>query len=79
MGHRTIAAMSERVKVAVIGVGNNISALVQGIALSRTTGSLDGVRRPTIDGIGVGDVDFVAAFATPAAPGTLSTGGSPTL
>jgi myo-inositol-1-phosphate synthase len=36
--------MSERVKAAVIGVGNNISALVQGIALSRTTGSLDGVR-----------------------------------
>ena len=56
--------MSERVKVAVIGVGNNISALVQGIALSRTTGSLDGVRRLTIDGIGVGDVDVVAAFAT---------------
>ena len=50
--------MSERVKVAVIGVGNNVSALVQGIALSRTTGSLDGVRRPEIDGIGVGDVDL---------------------
>jgi myo-inositol-1-phosphate synthase len=56
--------MPERVKVAVIGVGNNISALLQGIALFRVTGSLDGVRRPTIDGIGVGDIDFVAAFAT---------------
>jgi len=56
--------MSERVKVAVIGVGNNISALVQGIALHRATGSLVGIRRPVLDGLGVGDIDFVAAFAT---------------
>jgi myo-inositol-1-phosphate synthase len=56
--------MSERVKVAVIGVGNNISALVQGIALHRATGSLIGIRRPMLDGLGVGDIDFVAAFAT---------------
>ena len=56
--------MSERVKVAVVGVGNNVSALVQGIALHRATGSLVGVRRPVLDGLGVGDIDFVAAFAT---------------
>jgi len=56
--------MIKRVKVAVVGVGNNISSLVQGIALHRATGSLVGIRRPVIDGLGVGDVDFVAAFAT---------------
>jgi len=55
--------MIERVKVAVIGVGNNISALVQGIALHRATGSLVGIHRPVLDGLGVGDIDFVAAFA----------------
>jgi myo-inositol-1-phosphate synthase len=63
---RIITPMSEHVKVAVVGVGNNISALVQGIALYRATGSLDGIRRPDIGGIGVGDVDVVAAFATSA-------------
>lgn len=56
--------MIERVKVAVVGVGNNISALVQGITLHRATGSVAGIRRPVLDGLGVGDIDFVAAFAT---------------
>ncbi len=52
----------ERVRVAVAGVGNNTSALVQGIAFYRQTGSLVGIHRPTIDGLGVGDIEFVAAF-----------------
>ncbi|MFF0307010.1 hypothetical protein ACFYSC_06260 [Streptosporangium sp. NPDC004379] len=56
--------MIERVKVAVVGVGNNVSALVQGIALYRASGSAAGIRRPMLEGLGVGDVDFVAAFAT---------------
>ena len=56
--------MSQRVKVAVVGVGNNVSALVQGIALHRATGSLVGIRRPVLDGLGVADIGFVAAFAT---------------
>jgi myo-inositol-1-phosphate synthase len=56
--------MSERVKVAVVGVGNNVSALVQGIALHQATGSLVGIRRPVLDGLGVADIDFTAAFAT---------------
>ncbi len=55
--------MIEAVKVAAIGTGNNISALVQGIALYRATGSLTGVRTPVLDGLGVGDIEFVAAFA----------------
>lgn len=53
----------EPVKVAVVGVGNNTSALVQGIAFYRRSGSLVGVHRPIIDGLGVGDIEFVAAFA----------------
>lgn len=56
----------ERVKVAVVGVGNNVSALVQGIELYRASGSVAGIRRPVLEGLGVGDVDFVAAFATSA-------------
>jgi myo-inositol-1-phosphate synthase len=52
------------VKVAVVGVGNNVSALVQGIAMHRATGSLVGIRHPVLDGLGVGDIDFAAAFAT---------------
>jgi len=55
--------MIDAVKVAVIGTGNNISALVQGVALYRSTGSLVGVRTPVLDGLGVGDIEFVAAFA----------------
>ena len=55
--------MIEQVRVAVVGVGNNISALVQGIALYRATGSLAGIRTPVLDGLGVGDIEFVAAFA----------------
>ncbi|MET7864814.1 inositol-3-phosphate synthase [Micromonospora taraxaci] len=58
--------MIERVKVAVVGVGNNTSALVQGLALYRQSGNLVGIRRPVIDGLGVGDIDVVAAFATSA-------------
>ncbi|ATO13271.1 inositol-3-phosphate synthase [Micromonospora sp. WMMA2032] len=55
--------MSERVTVAVVGVGNNTSALVQGINLHRVTGRLVGVHRPEVAGFGVGDVGIVAAFA----------------
>ncbi|MEV4622726.1 inositol-3-phosphate synthase [Asanoa sp. NPDC049573] len=55
--------MIEQARVAVVGVGNNTSALVQGIALYRETGSLVGIRTPVIDGLGVADIDVVAAFA----------------
>jgi myo-inositol-1-phosphate synthase len=57
------------VKVAVVGVGNNTSALVQGVAYYRRTGSLVGLCREQIDGLGVGDIDVVAAFAT--SPGKI--------
>ncbi|HUB41199.1 MAG TPA: hypothetical protein VMA72_20340 [Streptosporangiaceae bacterium] len=63
----TATRHTEPVKLAVIGTGNSISALVQGIALYRVTGSLAGIRTPVLDGLGVGDIDLVAAFgASPA-------------
>jgi myo-inositol-1-phosphate synthase len=55
--------MIGNVRVAVVGVGNNTSALVQGISLYRSTGSLVGIHRPEIAGLGVGDIEFVRAFA----------------
>ena len=36
----TLVGVIEKVKVAVVGVGNNTSALVQGISFYRNTGSL---------------------------------------
>ncbi|GIG65766.1 inositol-3-phosphate synthase [Phytomonospora endophytica] len=59
--------MIDRAKVAVIGVGNGVSALLQGIAHYRATGSTVGIGRPVLDGFGVGDIDIVAAFAMSAA------------
>jgi myo-inositol-1-phosphate synthase len=55
--------VTENVQVAVAGVGNNTSALVQGISLYRQTGGLTGIRSPEISGLRVDAVDFVAAFA----------------
>jgi myo-inositol-1-phosphate synthase len=51
------------VKIAVVGVGNNTSALVQGIAFYNGTGSTVGLHRPEIGGLTVGDIKVVAAFA----------------
>jgi myo-inositol-1-phosphate synthase len=61
-----VLIMIDRVRLAVVGVGNNTSALVQGISFYRRTGRLVGVTRPRIEGLGVGDVDVVAAFAVSA-------------
>ena len=58
-----LGAVIENAKVAVVGVGNNTSALVQGINFYRSTGSLVGIQQPQVNGLGVGDIDFVAAFA----------------
>jgi len=60
--------MTPELRLAVVGVGNNISALLQGIYFYRQLGetgcaeTLPGVKRPTIGGIGVEDVRIVAAF-----------------
>lgn len=60
--------MTTRVKVAIAGIGNNVSALVQGVYYYRALktrqpdASPPGIRRPVIDGLGVDDVEFVAGF-----------------
>lgn len=47
------------IKVAVIGVGNCASSLVQGVAYYRTNNSSEGLIHDKIGGYGAGDVDFV--------------------
>ena len=56
--------MSKNIKVAIAGVGNCASALVQGVEYyrSRRNAALDGVMRQTIGGYRASDVEFVAAF-----------------
>ena len=60
--------MAQRARVALAGIGNNVSALVQGVHFyralrrQRPDAELPGIRRPVIDGLGVGDLEFVAGF-----------------
>jgi myo-inositol-1-phosphate synthase len=61
--------VTEPVRLAVAGVGNNISALVQGIHYYREIrqrsgpqATLPGVTNPVLEGLAVWDIDFVAAF-----------------
>ena len=56
--------MPRNIKVAIAGVGNCASALVQGVEYyrNRRNAALDGVMRQTIGGYRCSDVEFVAAF-----------------
>ncbi|REH18147.1 myo-inositol-1-phosphate synthase [Kutzneria buriramensis] len=61
--------MVASLRLAVAGVGNNISALFQGAELYRRMSAqgiaeseFPGVKRPRIGGLGVSDLRFVAAF-----------------
>jgi myo-inositol-1-phosphate synthase len=56
--------MHKNIKVAIAGVGNCASALVQGVEYyrNRRNAALDGVMRHTIGGYRCGDIEFVAAF-----------------
>ena len=56
--------MPKNIKVAIAGVGNCASALVQGVEYyrNRRNAALDGVMRQTIGGYRCSDVEFVAAF-----------------
>ena len=54
-----------KINVAIIGVGNCASALVQGVVKYReaeTDGFIPGLMHPEIGGYTVGDINFVAAF-----------------
>jgi myo-inositol-1-phosphate synthase len=56
--------MQKNIKVAIAGVGNCASALVQGVEYygNRRGAALEGVMRPSIAGYSCGDIEFVAAF-----------------
>lgn len=56
--------MKKVIKVAIAGVGNCASSLVQGVEYyrNRQGAALDGVMRHSIGGYSCGDVEFVAAF-----------------
>jgi myo-inositol-1-phosphate synthase len=60
--------MTKKLRLAVAGIGNNISALFQGVEFYRhaynepQTTKLVGIRRSLVGEFGVCDVEFVAAF-----------------
>ena len=56
--------MQKNIKVAIAGVGNCASALVQGVEYyrNRRNAGIEGVMRQTIGGYRCSDVEFVAAF-----------------
>lgn len=51
-----------RIRVALAGVGNCASALVQGVAQAAAQGSVPGTRREMIGAYRITDIQFVAAF-----------------
>ncbi len=57
-------SVRQNIKVAVAGVGNCASALVQGVQYyrDRQGTALEGVMRHSIGGYRCGDIEFVAAF-----------------
>jgi myo-inositol-1-phosphate synthase len=54
----------QKIKVAIAGVGNCASSLVQGVEYYRVRqgAAVEGVMRPSIGGYHCGDIEFVAAF-----------------
>ena len=56
--------MKKKIRVAIAGVGNCASSLVQGVEYyqDRRGAAVEGVMRQSIGGYGCGDVEFVAAF-----------------
>ena len=56
--------MKNKIKVAIAGVGNCASALVQGVEFyrNREGAALHGIMHPSIGGYGCSDIEFVAAF-----------------
>ena len=54
----------QKIKVAIAGVGNCASSLVQGVEYYRVRqgAAVEGIMRPSIGGYQCGDIEFVAAF-----------------
>jgi len=54
-----------KINVAIIGVGNCASSLIQGVHFYRNVAddaTIPGIRRPNLGGYHIGDIQFVAAF-----------------
>jgi hypothetical protein len=53
-----------KIRVAVVGVGNCASSLIQGLEFYRRHGNRDlgGLMHPSIDGYGCDDIEVIAAF-----------------
>src|SRR5262245_17225934 len=69
--------MSGRIRVAIAGIGNCASSLVQGVEYYRNadpTDDVPGLMHVVLGGYHVGDVDFVAAFDVDAAKVGLDLG-----
>jgi myo-inositol-1-phosphate synthase len=69
--------MSSKIRVAIAGVGNCASSLIQGVEYYRDADpddSVPGLMHVTLGGYHVGDVDFVAAFDVDAAKVGLDLG-----
>ena len=69
--------MSGRIRVAIAGVGNCASSLVQGVEYYRNadpTDDVPGLMHVVLGGYHVGDVEFVAAFDVDAAKVGLDLG-----
>ena len=56
--------MQNKIRVAIAGVGNCASALVQGVEFyrQRPAAMFQGIMHPSIGGYGCSDIEFVAAF-----------------
>lgn len=52
----------KKIRVAIAGVGNCASALVQGVYYYRESGNSVGLTHPDVGGYGPEDIEFVAAF-----------------
>src|SRR5262249_14329518 len=74
---RSRRTMSGRIRVAIAGVGNCASSLVQGVEYYRNADpseDVPGLMHVVLGGYHVGDVDFVAAFDVDAAKVGLDLG-----
>lgn len=54
--------MSKKIRVAIAGVGNCASALVQGVIKAKEDGDLEGLSFKELGGYTPSDIEFVAAF-----------------
>lgn len=54
--------MSNKIRVAVVGVGNCAKSLIEGVALYTKTGQTDGLAFPDIGGYKAEDIQFVLAY-----------------